>query len=220
MLKNIDFHDYGVLKTLTSRYNIAMSNRPTSRLFFVGILLLFSFGFYANASAEDSISSEVLSNIWYSTPKINTGDTITVKTADHVIEVKILNIKEIEVKKPIPEVVKTPMEKVTDTANTVVGTANQLTNKLADYVESFKTPAENATSLTKTNLLTDTVSLDKNQEKVLGVSTENIPAPATKNILQKLPFYNPLLDLVAFLIHQWVWVLAAILLFILYLIFT
>jgi len=198
-----------------------MSNRFISRLFIVG-MLLFSFGFYNNALAVDSISSEVLSNIWYSTPKINTGDTITVKTADHVIEVKILNIKQIEVKKPIPEVVKTPMEKVTDTANTVVNTANQLTNQLANYVKSLKTPTESSLDSVNQDLAGTTLSLDQNkiQGQVLGASTENIPVPATKNILQKLPFYNPLLDFIAFLIHHWVWVLSGILLFILYLKFT
>ncbi len=176
----------------------------------------------------------------------------TAVAGDHKAQVKILDIKETqgnetttlsvdnllakETEKKDFSVIKIQLtqeavlEKVDNIGNNIVNKGNQYADKLANYVESLKTPTESSSDSTGvfTNITNTAKNLipnqNKNQEKVqgevFGASTENIPAPATKNILQKLPFYNPLLDLIIFLIHQWIWVLAVILLFILYLIFT
>lgn len=129
------------------------------------------------------------------------------------------------------------LEKVANIANTVVNKGNQYADTLANYMESLKTPTENSPD--SAGVLTNVVntaknlvpSQNKNQEKVqgevLGASTEYIPDTSntsdtsnTPNKQKGFSFYNPLIDIAVFLIHQWVWVLTAILLFILYLIFT
>ena len=195
-------------------YNIAMLNRLNSLLFIIPILLFFSFGFYTNAMAADLINAETLSSTWYSIAKINEGDIININAGNRIVQIKILNIEQVAP--------KTSMEKVNNIANTVVNKGNQYADTLANYVESLKTPTENSPDSARQDLADTTLSFDQNkiQGQVLGASTENISVPTSKNILQKLPFYNPLLNLVAFLIHQWIWVLFAILLFILYLKFT
>jgi len=60
-----------------------MFNRTVSPLFSLGILLFLFFGFYTNVFAQttstvQTINAEILSNVWYSTTKINEGNTINI----------------------------------------------------------------------------------------------------------------------------------------------
>ena len=116
------------------------------------------------------------------------------------------------------------MEKVAGVANVVVNTGNQYAETLANYVESFKTtPIENKQDSARQDLA-DLAEINQNevQGKVLSASIENIEEviPVVKNSSNESPFYNPLIDVAVFLIHQWVWVLGGILLFIIFLKFT
>lgn len=147
-----------------------------------------------------------------------------VVAGSHIVQVKILNVNnlletETEKKDLIatqPATKETSLEQVMSVANKVTDTANHYADTLANYVESFKTPTQNSLdSVVKANTLIPNQNL---QGEVLGISTKNIPI--IKNSASNSPFLNPIIDLAVFFIKHWVWVLFAILLFILYLIFT
>ncbi|MCX6702174.1 MAG: hypothetical protein NTX96_03215 [Candidatus Zambryskibacteria bacterium] len=142
----------------------------------------------------------------------------TAVAGNHKAQVKILSIKEssidnllasesekksLDVKYEITKEVV--LAKAEDVANNVVNTINQYTDKLADYVESLKKPTESANSISKST----------SQGKVLGTSTDNV----LKNDKKPFSLYNSFIDVLVFLIHKWVWILAIIFLFIIYSIF-
>jgi len=149
---------------------------------------------------------------------------------NHKVQVKILSIKEssisnllssesekksLDVKYEITKEVV--LAKAENIANVVVNTANTYADKLANYVESLKTPTENSSSDSNLAFVS---SVDKglvssqNSTKgaVLGTSTKNIP----ENNKKPFSFYNSFLDVLIFLIHKWVWIVTAVFLLIIY----
>jgi len=141
---------------------------------------------------------------------------------NHKVQVKILSIKEssisnllasesekksLDVKYEITKEVV--LAKAENIANVVVNTANTYADKLANYVESLKTPTENSSS---TPNLVSVSSQNSTKGEVLGTSTKNIP----ENNKKPFSFYNSFLDVLIFLIHKWVWVVTVIFLLIIY----
>lgn len=102
---------------------------------------------------------------------------------------------------------QTILDQAGDIANTVVNTTNTYANKLANYVDSLKTPTENLVSTTTPSLNTK----EPLQGEVLGTSTKAV-IPNKSGF----SFYNTFLSVLSFLIRHWAWVLGVIFLIIVY----
>ncbi|MCX6717716.1 MAG: hypothetical protein NTU76_03515 [Candidatus Taylorbacteria bacterium] len=108
-------------------------------------------------------------------------------------------------------------------ASNVIKVIDTQAEKLADYVESLKdktTETSESSSVSKTS---EQIAQEKLTGKVLGISDEN--TTDTQNEGQdsqtnkKFSFYNMFLDILAFLLRHWIWVLVVVIILVVYLAF-
>jgi hypothetical protein len=108
-------------------------------------------------------------------------------------------------------------------ASNVIKVIDTQAEKLADYVESLKDKTIDASDSSSVSNTPEQIAQEKLTGKVLGISDENTTDTQNEEkddqTNKKFSFYNMFLDILAFLIRHWIWVLVFIVILVVYLAF-
>jgi len=108
-------------------------------------------------------------------------------------------------------------------ASNVIKVIDTQAEKLADYVESLKVKAIDTSDSSSISKTPEQKAQEKLTGKVLGISDENIGdtqnGDQDNQTNKKFSFYNMFLDILAFLLRHWIWVLIVVVILVVYLAF-
>jgi hypothetical protein len=108
-------------------------------------------------------------------------------------------------------------------ASNVIKVIDTQAEKLADYVESLKDKAIDTLDSLSVSKTPEQIAQEKLTGRVLGISDENIGDTQNggqdNQTNKKFSFYNMFLDILAFLIRHWIWVLMVVVMLVVYLAF-